>query len=90
MVAVAVGRCDRDGHRVVAEAERIVRIRVFRVIERQILLDRDDTGGRIDRDRERRLAVKGACGIVDDADDDAVDELQRDRAADAALVMLSA
>ena len=49
------------------------------MIEAEILLDAHHARRRVDRDRECRLARERA--IVDHADNDAVDQLQRDRAA---------
>ena len=78
-VAVAVGRRDRHRNGIVTQAERIVRVRVDRVIERQILLERNHAGRRIDRNRERGLAVEATA--IDHADDDAADQLELDRRA---------
>ena len=78
-ITVAVGGGDRHRDRIVAKLERIVRIRVHRMVEAEILLDAHHTGGCVDGDGKGRLARE--CASSNDADDDTADQLQIDRTA---------
>ena len=72
-VAVAVGCRNRRTEATRSKCERIVRIGIDRVIERQILLDRDHAGAGVDRDRE--CCLSGQRTRRDHANHHAIGEL---------------
>ncbi len=79
-VSVAVGDRDAGQQRAVRQLEQVVRVGVRGMVEREILLDGDGAGGRVDLDGERGRACEQSA--VDDASNDRRADLdERDRRA---------